>query len=84
MTPQRCPRLAAAVGSLWSIGCSAAAWAHHAMPHPEAGEAWPWPLLWFLSACVFMVVFVATWVAFSYFERRQRAGDGERHSAPRS
>jgi hypothetical protein len=82
MTLQHRPRLAAASGSLWSIGFSAAAWAHHPIPGSGAGVEWPWPLLWFLGACVFMVAFVATWVIFSYFERRQQAGSDER-KAPR-
>jgi hypothetical protein len=84
MTPQRSFYLVAAVSGLWSIGCSATAWAHHPIPRSDTGGGWPWPLLWFLGACVFMVVFVGTWAAFSFFERRQQAGAGEHQSSRRS
>jgi hypothetical protein len=84
MTRQHCPMVVAAVGGLWSIGFAAAAWAHHPMPRPDASGGWPWFLLWFLGAGVFMVAFVATLAVFSILERRQRAGANARESARRS
>jgi hypothetical protein len=84
MTRWRGPLLALAAGGLWSIGGTSATWAHHPIPRPDTGGGWPWPLLWFLGACVFMVVSVATWAAFSIFERRQRAGSSGRESSRRS
>jgi hypothetical protein len=84
MTRKHCPLVAPAFGGLWSIGATAAAWAHHPIPRLDSGSGWPWPLLWFLGACVFMAVFVATWAAFSFFERRQQAGVGDHQSSRRS
>jgi heme/copper-type cytochrome/quinol oxidase subunit 2 len=84
MTAQCGPLGAAAVGGLWSIAFSAAAWADHPIPRPSAGAEWSWMLPWFLGACVFIVAFAATWAVFSFFERRQRAGSDEGESARRS
>jgi hypothetical protein len=84
MTRLRCSLVVAAVGSLWSIGFAAAAWAHHPMPRPDASGGWPWSLLWFLGASVFLVAFVATLAVFSILERRQRAGANARESTRRS
>jgi heme/copper-type cytochrome/quinol oxidase subunit 2 len=84
MTSQCGPFGAAAIGGLWSIAFSAAAWADHPIPRPSAGAEWSWMLLWFLGACVFIVAFVATWAVFSFFERRQRAESDEGESARRS
>ena len=84
MTRQHCPMVVAAVGGLWSIGFAAAAWAHHPMPRPDASGGWPWSLIWFLGAGVFMVAFVATLAVFSILERRQREGANVRESARRS
>ena len=84
MTPQHCPLVVAAVGSLCSIGFAAAAWAHHPMPRPDTSGGSPWSLLWFLGAGVFVVTFVATFAVFSILERRQRAGSNTRQSVRRS
>jgi hypothetical protein len=84
MTRPRWSALLAVIGALGHVGTPALAWAHHPMPRPEAGGEWPWPLLWFLGAGVFMVVFVATWAVFSFLERRQRSGSGGRESSRRS
>jgi heme/copper-type cytochrome/quinol oxidase subunit 2 len=75
--------VAPTVGCLWSIGAAATAWAHHPIPRTDTGDGWSWFLVWFLGACVFTVIFVATWAAFSFFERRQRAGPDERESSRR-
>jgi 4-hydroxybenzoate polyprenyltransferase len=84
MTRRRRFLVVAAVDSLWSIGFAAAAWAHHPMPRPDASGGWPWSLLWFLGAGVFLVAFVATLAVFSILERRQRAGVKARESTRRS
>jgi hypothetical protein len=84
MTRRRCSLVAAAVGSLWSIGLAATVWAHHPMLRPDASGGWPWSLLWFLGAGVFLVAFVATLAVFSVLERRQRAGVKARESTRRS
>jgi hypothetical protein len=83
MTRLRCPLLVLAAGGLWSIGVASATWAHHPVPRLDTGDGWSWFLVWSLGACVFSVVFVATWAAFSFFERRQRAGPDERDSTRR-
>ncbi len=84
MTRQPCPLVAPVMGGLWSLGAAVAAWAHHPIRRLDTGDGWPWLLPWFLGACVFMVVFVATWAAFSFFEGRQRAGSSQRESSRRS
>jgi hypothetical protein len=84
MTPQHCPIVVAAVGSLCSIGVVAAAWAHHPMPRSDTGSGAPWSLLWFLGAGVFVVAFVATFAVFSILERRQQTGTNMRQSVRRS
>jgi len=84
MTRQHCPLVVAAVGGLWSIGFAAAAWAHHPLPRADASDGWPWPLLWFLAAGVFLAAFVVTLMVFSILERRQQAGSNTRQSARRS
>jgi hypothetical protein len=52
MTSQHCPFVVTAVGSLYSIGFAAAAWAHHPMPRPDTSSGSAWSLLWFLGAGV--------------------------------
>jgi len=84
MTPQHCPLVVVALGSLCSIGFTVAAWAHHPMPRPDTSSRSPWSLLWFLGAGVFVVAFVATLAVFSILERRQRAGSNTRQSVRRS
>jgi hypothetical protein len=84
MTLQHCPSVVAAVGSLYSLGLAAAAWAHHPMPRPDTGGGSPWFLLWFLGAGVFVVTFVATFAVFSILERRQREGTKTRQPVGRS
>ena len=84
MRPQRGPLSGVAVGGFCSIGFAAAAWGHHPTSRPDAVGGGPWPLLWFLGACVFVLAFVATWAVFSFFERRQQSGSGERESSRRS
>lgn len=76
--------MVAVVGVLRCFVTPTIAWAHHAIPRSNTSGDWPWPLLWFLGACVFLVVFVATWAVFSFFERRQRSGSGEREPSRRS
>jgi hypothetical protein len=75
--------LAAVVVVLRCIAIPAIAWAHHAVPRSNTGRDGPLPLLWFLGACLFMVVFVATWAMFSLLERRQVSGSDERQSSRR-
>ena len=75
--------LAAAVVVLRGIATPAIAWAHHAVPRSNTGRDWPSPLLLFLGACLFMVVFVATWAMFSLLERRQVSGSDEQESSRR-
>jgi hypothetical protein len=84
MTPQHCPLVVAAAGSLCNIGFAAAAWAHHPIPRPDASSGSPWSLLWFLGAGVFVAAFVATLAVFSICERRQRVGSNPRQSVRRS
>jgi len=84
MRCQHYPLVVAAVGGLWSLGFTAAAWAHHPIPRPDGGGGWSWPLLWVLGAGVFAVAFVATLAVFSALERRQQAGADTRQSARRS
>jgi hypothetical protein len=67
----------AVVGILWHLSVPAIAWAHHPFARPNTGGEWAWALLWFLGAGLFLIVFVATWAVFSFFERRQRSGPGE-------
>jgi hypothetical protein len=83
MTRQYRPLVMAAVGGVSNIGFAAVAWAHHPMPRSDASGGWPWSLLWFLGAGVFVVAFVATWAVFSALERRQRAGSNARQSVRR-
>jgi hypothetical protein len=80
----RFPLVMAAVGGLWSLGFAAAAWAHHPMPRPDASGGWPWSLVWFLGAGVFVLAFVVTLAVFSAIERRQQAGSTTRQSVRRS
>ena len=84
MTRLRYPPVVAAVVGFWSIGFAAAAWGHHPMPRPDGSGGWPWSLLWFLGAGVFLVAFVATLAVFSILERRQRAGANAREPTRRS
>jgi ABC-type branched-subunit amino acid transport system permease subunit len=84
MTPQHCLSGLLAVGSCYSLGSAAAAWAHHPMPRPATSSGPPWSLMWFLGAGVFVVAFVASLAVFSILERRQRAGSDRRQSERRS
>jgi hypothetical protein len=68
----------------WGIATAAVARAHHPTPQAHAGAEGAWPLLWLLGAGVFIAVFAATWALFSFFERRQRLGSGEREPTRRS
>jgi hypothetical protein len=84
MTPQRSRLHISVVGSLWCIGVTTAAWAHHPTHRQDTGGGWPLPLVWFLGACVFVLAFVVTWAAFSFFERRQQSESSQRKSSRRS
>jgi hypothetical protein len=76
--------LVAVIVVLRRIAIPAIAWAHHAAPRSSTSGEWTSPLLWFVGACVFVGVFVATWAVFSFLERRQRSGSDEQKSSQRS
>ena len=84
MTPQRSLLHIAVVGGLWRIGVTTAAWAHHPMHRQDTAGGWPVPLVWFLGAGVFVLAFVVTWAALSFFERRQQSESSRRESSRRS
>jgi hypothetical protein len=75
---------ASVISLLWGLAFPTIVWAHHPIPRPEANGEWPWFLPLLLGAGVFGVVFVATWVVFSFIERRQRSESGEREAPGRS
>jgi hypothetical protein len=70
-------------GGLGGVLFPMAAWGHHPILRPQSGGERPWALLWFLGACLFMIVFIVTWAVFSFLERHQRSGAGKRESSRR-
>jgi hypothetical protein len=71
------------VGTLSTFVASEAVWAHHPLPRPAPGGNVPRPLLWFLGACVFGLVFAVTWAILAFSERRPRPPSSERTSSHR-
>jgi heme/copper-type cytochrome/quinol oxidase subunit 2 len=71
------------IALLWGVTTAAVARAHHPTPASHPGAEGAWPLLLLLGACVFIVVFAATWAVFSFFERRQQLRSGEREPSRR-
>lgn len=56
------------------------AWAHHPVVQPEPKGGRPDTLIWVLGIGVFLVVFIVTWVIFSFVERRQRLSPHQQES----